>query len=258
MKRVIPLVLIAFVLLIGCEDAEPPVQATATSQPIVQVIPTVEPTATAEPTATIAPTATDTPIPTETPIPEPTSTPIPEPTATATATPIPPTSTPTPVPLGTSRYNPAPIGPDGALISDDGFLMGVGAAIQNVADAETLTEAILAANPYNDPPPEGHLFFNVGIVVTNLSTESRTFYAGRFHLVGQSNVAYSQFQNSCGVLPDDIPVFDSYREMFEGGTVSGFICFAVKESDIGTLVLFDDGPTFSLIEHQRLFWEMSN
>ena len=281
MKHIILLVLVAFAVSIGCEDTEPSaIQAPATSPPIAQVPPTVVPTATAVPTATSTPIA-DTATPTHTATLErtqtPTATATPEPTSTATATLTPvhptatlvptstptatriptntPTPTPTPVPIGESRDNPAPIGPDGVLVTDDGFQIGVGTATRNIAEAEALTELVLSANQYNEPPTEGHLFVNVGIVVSNLSAESRTFDAGyRLRLVGQSNVAYSQFENSCGVLPDELGKFDSYREMFEGGTLSGFACFSVKTSDIGTLVLYDDGPVFG--DSKRLFWAL--
>ena len=279
MKRITLLVLVAIAVLVGCEDSEPPpLQVTATSQPVAQVPPATEPTATSVPTATSTRIA-DTATPTYTATPEPTRTPMstatPEPTDTATATSVPPTEmplptntatstpiptstsspSPTPVPLGLSRNNPSPPGPDGALITDDEFLIGVATAIENTAQAQTLTESILSANRYNEPPPEGHSFFIVGIIVTNLSAESRSFDASyRLRLVGQSNVAYSQFENSCGVLPDDLSKFDSYRELFESGALSGFVCFSVQASDIGTLILYDDGPIFS--DNKRLFWAL--
>ena len=273
MRHVAFLVLVSIAVLVGCEGPEPPLlQVTETSQPMAQVPPTSEPTATSVPTATstrIADMAT--PEPTRTPMPtatlEPTSTATatsvpptetPLPTNTSTSTPIPtstPSPSPTPVPIGLNRNNPSPPGPDGSLITDDEFLIEVATAIENTAQAQTLTESILSVNQFNEPPPEGHNFFIVGIVVANLSAESRSFDAGyRLRLVGQSNVAYSQFENSCGVLPDDLSKFDSDREMFESGTLSGFVCFSVQSSDIGTLVMYDDGPVFS--DNRRFFWSL--
>ena len=260
MKRVVILVLVAVVVLIGCEDTEPPtVQATVTPQPIVQVNPTVEPTSTSEPIVA------DTPIP-DTATPEPTQTPMPtatlEPTSTATATPVPPTATPpptntptvaptdtpaptaTPVPAGLSRDNPIPFGQSETLIDADGF------AIWITDSLEDATQLVLSENQFNDPPEEGQQFFIVRILVKNTNAESKAFHRA-LYLVGDSNIAYSQFEHNCGVIPDR---FDYYREIFEGGELWGNVCFSVQSSEVGSFVMYSDSGLFA--DRKRIFYEL--
>ena len=59
--------------------------------------------------------------------------------------------------------------------------------------------------------------------------------------VGASNVAYTTFNNGCGVLPDpDLEVDDP--QVFAGGTVSGnAACWEIRASDANSLVMFYDG-----------------
>ena len=53
--------------------------------------------------------------------------------------------------------------------------------------------------------------------------------------VGPSNVVYSTFGNSCGVIPDD---FDVKGDLLAGGSMVGNICWSVPSSEAGSLVAF--------------------
>ena len=275
MRRIVLLALCVVAVLVGCENPEPSVVlATATSQPIAQVPPTMEPTAPSVPTATSAPIAntatpthTVTPEPTQTPTAtatsEPTSTPAPTltpvpPTATpiptSTPTPRPPTATPvptntpiptsTPVPVGLSRSNPIPFGETRTLVDAEEFAIWVTDLLEDG------TQLVLDENQFNDPPREGHQFLIVRIHVRNTSAESKNF-GTTLYLVGKSNIAYSQHEHRCGVIPDN---FDIYREIFEGGELSGNICFSVQSSDIGSLVMYGDSGFLS--NSKRIFYEL--
>jgi hypothetical protein len=54
--------------------------------------------------------------------------------------------------------------------------------------------------------------------------------------VGPANVSYSTFEDSCGVIPDEI----SDREVFSGGTIRGNVCWQVLASDAANLLMYDD------------------
>ena len=151
-----------------------------------------------------------------------------------TATPVPPTATP--VLMGRSRNNPIPFGQPTTLINTDGFALWVVDVLENA------TQLVMAENQFNDPPPDDHQFLIIRIKVKNTSTESKPFIAAwRLNLVGASNLAISE---GCGVVPDD---FEGFREIFEGGELEGNICFTIKTSDIGTLVMYDDATQDSRI-----------
>ena len=186
---------------------------------------TPEPTAThtpVPPTSTPEPTATRTPAPTYTP--EPTSTPQPTYTPKPTAT---PTKTPTPLPRGT-RNRPIRFGDQ--VVTHDGFSLWVEEVVEDA------TQIVLAENQFNDPPVPGNQFIMIRIKVKNNSPKTQSFVAPwRLSAVGNSNVEYNE---SCGVLPDD---FDGFRDLFQGGELSGNICFTVKSSDVNSLVMYDDG-----------------
>jgi hypothetical protein len=56
--------------------------------------------------------------------------------------------------------------------------------------------------------------------------------------VGASNVAYTTFDNSCGVLPEP-NLYSDDPETFVGGTVSGnAACWEIVSGDASSLVMF--------------------
>ena len=130
------------------------------------------------------------------------------------------------IPAGNSRENPIPLGEFG--ITDDGLALSV---VNVIEDAEQM---ILAENQFNDPAPVGRQFVMVKIRVKNGTSETQRYSSSGLKVVGQSNVEYDG--RGCGVVPDP---FDSGRNMFEGGELSGNMCFNVESSDVDSLVMYD-------------------
>ena len=134
-------------------------------------------------------------------------------------------------PPGALRENPIPLGQPGAV--GNGWTV----AVTNVyPDA---TAAVLAANPYNDAPAAGNQFFMIAVTATYSGSGSSHLDSGfSMRAVGASNVAYTTFDNSCGVLPDPDLYLDD-PEVFTGGTVSGnAACWQIRSSDASSLVMF--------------------
>ena len=65
-------------------------------------------------------------------------------------------------------------------------------------------------------------------------------------------MAYTTFENSCGVKPDELP--DS--EVFTGGTIAGNICWEILSSDESSLVMFDE-PFFAFGDSSRIFFSLA-
>jgi hypothetical protein len=150
-------------------------------------------------------------------------------TVTPPPTPSPsPTPSPTPVVAGT-RDNPLPIGT--AVDLGDGWQLKVLSVQPNA------TQAVLAANQFNKRPPADHQFFIAQVQATFTGSGSAKFDGGfRLRTVGASAVSYSTFNDSCGVIPNELP--DS--ETFTGGTIIGNLCWDIRSSDAGSLVLYDN------------------
>lgn len=144
---------------------------------------------------------------------------------------VPPPPPPPPPAQGT-RTNPYPVGTEVQL--GDGWKMKV---LSSTPDA---TAAVLAENQFNDPPKTGEQFYMTRVTATYVGSGSDSFDGSyRLRSVGASAVSYSTFENSCGVIPDDI----SNAEVFTGGTITGNVCWAVRSSDAPSLVLYDDPIT---------------
>ena len=89
------------------------------------------------------------------------------------------------------------------------------------------------------------------VTATYLGSGSAGFQGSyRLRAVGAASVSYSQFEHSCGVIPDEL----SETEVFTGGTITGNACWAIRSSDATSLVLYDD-PARSV--PQRLFFALS-
>jgi hypothetical protein len=131
-------------------------------------------------------------------------------------------------PAGQRRENPAPLGE--SVVTPDDWQVSV------IGIAPNATAEILQHNRFNDPPDTGHQFFVARIRATYLGPGSSRFDAGfRLRAVGPEGVAYLTFRSSCGVIPDKYE--DS--ETFSGGTREGNICWSIRSSDAGELVLYD-------------------
>ncbi|HET9660307.1 MAG TPA: cupredoxin domain-containing protein, partial [Thermomicrobiales bacterium] len=140
-----------------------------------------------------------------------------------------------------ARFDPLPIGTP-ARISDDWELTVTGV----LPDA---TEYVLSESEYNDPPESGDQYFIAAVTVRYLGNTSARFSSSRLSSVGQSSVAYEEYEDNCGQLPNEL----EDREIFSGGIIEGNICWSVSEEDIGSLVLYytdsddEDRVFFSLV-----------
>lgn len=140
-----------------------------------------------------------------------------------------PTPTPTPKPpVGSTLTNPYPFG---ATVP-----VGAGWSMRVVSITPNATDAVLARNQFNDPPAAGNQFFIARVSATFNGTGSDSFDASfRLRAVGAAAVSYSTFENSCGVIPDEI----SDADVFPGGTIEGNVCWAIRSSDADSLVMYD-------------------
>lgn len=132
-------------------------------------------------------------------------------------------------PVG-SRSNPVRFGV--AAKTEDGWVVKV----TKVTPAAW--PKIRAENQFNNAPKAGTTFYMVTVSLTYRGKEeSSVFLDGSLKGVGKSNVAYSTFDPGCGVLPNALPVADT----FKGGKISGNLCWQVKKSDVASLVMYHDG-----------------
>ena len=181
------------------------------------------------------PTSTSTPTQVPTPAATPTATRAPASTATSSPTPTArPTSasTPTPTPaakrltgsLG-SRGNPIPFG---QAVRVDSWEISV---VKTVPDA---TKDVLQENPWNDPPEKGSQFFMVSVKAKYLGSNSARFDGSyRLRALGPSGLVYTTFENSCGVIPNEL----SDPELFRGGQIEGAECWQIASEDADSLVM---------------------
>lgn len=66
--------------------------------------------------------------------------------------------------------------------------------------------------------------------------------------VGPASVGYSTFENSAGVIPDEIT--DS--EVFNGGSIEGNVGWEIKSVDANSLLMYDK-PLFSYGDTNRVY-----
>ena len=202
------------------------------------------PTRTAVPTHTPAPTntpivvvtvrtdnsiATQAPLATATKTPDSTATPIP----TATAT-----STPTPVPIGASRDNPIPFGQPGTTYDD--FMVWV---IDVQKDAHDIIVQSNENKSYYEEPLPGYVYILVRIRAMSMSANPQSLSNNRWSVVGPSQLEFGQCRTrgSGSYYSYEVPdEYDDGRLMFQGGEIEGNLCFTVKSSDIGSLIMFDN------------------
>lgn len=143
-----------------------------------------------------------------------------------------------------SRANPWPMRTWVKLPETKGWSVRVNSVVPNA------TAAVLAENQFNDKPKVGRQFYIISMSVRYSGKGSQAeLSAGSFSAVGGSNVAYSGFDDSCGVVPKEL---DEFKTLFSGGSITGNICFSVKRSDVASLKLYFE-PTFSLNDTQVFF-----
>ena len=100
------------------------------------------------------------------------------------------------------------------------------------------TDPVLAANMFNDPPAAGNQFFMIAVTATYSGPGSSKLDSGfAMRAVGASQVQYTTFSNSCGVLPKP-EIYVDAPTVFSGGTISGnAACWQVRSSDASSLVM---------------------
>ncbi len=108
-----------------------------------------------------------------------------------------------------------------------------------IGEPRDITDAVLAANEFNDPPPDGVRFVGFEAELTLVEGEVEP-------LAPSFNISWEIFGGStarvynattidtesfgCGVAPDS---FDDFAEVFAGGTLSGTVCLPIPEEDLG-------------------------
>ncbi len=168
---------------------------------------------------------------------------------------LPPDPPPAPAPgsgPAGSRSNPIPIGEPTAITFDTfGDADGSGWTLLVTGPGGDITDEVVAHNPFNDPPPDGHVFYGVPVSLTLESADKEPlsllantqleFYAPvSLEIVGAALI------EGCGVVPE---AFDLFEEVFVGGTIAGTVCFTVPADDVAAGVLL----TLDEIEQGRLF-----
>ncbi|CAN0469133.1 unnamed protein product, partial [Phaeothamnion confervicola] len=142
---------------------------------------------------------------------------------------------------GADRSDPVPIG-SAATIGD--YSVSVLDVTPNA------NEIIAAENQFNDPPKEGRQFLiaRVSITYTGSDSGTPTFDLG-FKAVGSRDVAYTTFDDSCGVVPEGL---NDAPELFEGGEVEVNLCWSVETADVDSLLMYVE-PLLSFDEDRIWF-----
>src|SRR6266536_5860382 len=149
-------------------------------------------------------------------------------TATFVKRPPPPPPAPPPAPVVGTRSNPVPLG---APVDETFSFSNEHWRFRIVSTQPNATAAVMAENQFNDPPAPGNQFFLATLEVTYVSgaaARSPGSVADDLRTVGPSNVVYSTFGNSCGVIPDG---FLFKGDLLPGGTMTGNICWQVPSAE---------------------------
>lgn len=129
--------------------------------------------------------------------------------------------------LGT-RETPFPVGHP--VTYTHGWRIEVTGSVPNA------NRAVADENRFNDPPQPGHQFFMARLRVTRTAPGADYFYGeGDIRAVGNSGVAYADFRERCGVIPDEL---EDTRDLFQGGTIWGNVCWQIRSSDADSLVMY--------------------
>jgi hypothetical protein len=112
------------------------------------------------------------------------------------------------------------------------------------------TEAVLEEDEFNEEPEPGNQFLLVTLEATYVGDEEpANLFDLDFQVVGPSNVAYG-FDASCGLIPDEI---DTFQDVFEGGTITGNLCWSVSTEDVGDLEMYAE----AFFEGGQGWWDLS-
>ncbi|MEM9566537.1 MAG: hypothetical protein AAGA93_28210, partial [Actinomycetota bacterium] len=101
-----------------------------------------------------------------------------------------------------------------------------------------ITDDVMAANQFNDPPPDGVRFVGFDVSMTLLDADAEPLSTGfsfSWELLGGSTARVYDFSTietesfGCGVVPD---AFDDFDEVFTGGTLAGTVCIPLPIADL--------------------------
>jgi len=129
------------------------------------------------------------------------------------------------------------------------------AAEQDNSDAAGQIPALdqsSSAGQSEPTPPAGRQFLIVRVRASYMGEEP-TEFGGRYRLraVGDESVSYSIPDDSCGTIPDPLPD----PEVFAGGTIEGNVCWAIRTTEAGTVVMYDALATVN-DEDQQVFFSL--
>jgi hypothetical protein len=122
-----------------------------------------------------------------------------------------------------ARLAPTPIGT--AADIGEGWTLAVN------EPASDITDAVLAENDFNAPPPDGFRFVGINVTYTYNGEGSASAFSVTANAVSDSNLT---LDTQCGVTPDSI---DLTQDIFPDGSVSGSLCFVVPAAD-SNLILY--------------------
>ena len=158
-----------------------------------------------------------------------------------------PVATPTPPPILGSRENPVPMGTSVAVrfTEDDHWHVTV---LGTTPDA---TDDVLVENMFNDPPKRGYQFYSATIRAEYLGPGSTRFDGiSRLRTLGNKGVVYTTYDDSCGVIPKELPD----PELFTNGTIEGKECWQIATSDVDSLVMFMASSSYS--DDRRIWFSL--
>ena len=141
---------------------------------------------------------------------------------------------------GTTRDNPVPIGT--AVDMPNGWRIAVLSVTPN---ANKLIAKHTSSYFYREPD-EGHQYFVARLSIVRIGDTAKRLITD-FAAVGGSNVSYED--SGCGswtTVPDRL---DWQKEVFPGGSVTGNVCWEVRSSDVGSLVMYYD-PVYDRSERR--------
>lgn len=140
-----------------------------------------------------------------------------------------------------SRQSPLPEGAPGDL--GDGWQLAV-----TGVTPDAWTGSSQSFQPTNKGPANNLQYFLVRIQATYTGQGSSSFSEYRLALVGATTGPYTVVQNSCGAAPDELPP----TLVSTGGVVRGNVCWAVRSTDVPSLVMYDQ----QMPEVSRLYFAL--
>lgn len=132
------------------------------------------------------------------------------------------------------RTNPAPVGTEQTIKADyEGYTVSV--TINSIARGQEAWEMVSAANQFNDAPPENMEYLVVNATVTALAADtdaSLSIYGySDFTAFSSSNAEYET-----PIVVDPEPALEG--DIYEGGSITGYITFAVNKDDAAPKMVY--------------------